>query len=259
MEIVGDGFLARHLKSIEGDHPGVVVAAAGVSAAGHTSEAEFSREATLVYDLVHRCAESGERLLFFSTASTGMYSVPGEPGVEAGPVFPATPYGRHKLALESVLTASGIDHLILRLGHVVGPDQPPHQLLPALTAQVAAGSVRVFSGARRDLIDVADVVGIISQLLDAGVSRTRVNVASGFAVPIERIVRHLERRLGTTAEWHYQRRTMDQPVSIAKLRRLVPAVTGMGFGPEYHVSVLDRFLASNSPDGLVPTTPTISP
>lgn len=244
MEIVGTGFLAGNLKAIESTHPGVVVAAAGVSAAGHTSEAEFSREARLVYDLVHRCTETGEKLVFFSTASTGMYSVPGEPGVEDGPVFPATPYGRHKLALESVLDLSAIDYLVLRLGHVVGPNQPPHQLLPTLAAQVQSGLVRMFAGARRDLIDVADVVTIISLLLDTGASRTKVNVASGFAVPIERIVEYLERRLGNKAERQYLQRTVNQPVSIAKLRDLVPAVATMGFDPDYHVRVLDRVLAT---------------
>src|SRR4051812_30098309 len=103
MQIIGRGFLAGHLRPITAAHPGVVVLAAGVSAANDTSQHDFDREATLVYQAIRRCSASGERLLFFSTAAAGMYSVPGEPGREDGPVLPATPYGRHKLALEAVL------------------------------------------------------------------------------------------------------------------------------------------------------------
>jgi nucleoside-diphosphate-sugar epimerase len=242
MEIVGNGFLARHLRSIEGSRPGVLAIAAGVSAAGHTGEEGFSREARLLYDLIRRCALTGERLLFFSTASTGMYSVPGQPGTEDGPVFPATAYGRHKLALESVLAASAVDFLVVRLGHVVGPGQPAHQLLPSLIAQVRSGSVRVLSGARRDLIDVDDVVKIISMLLDTGISRVIVNVASGFATPVEHIVDHLELRLGTRARRHAEPWPARQQISTARLLALVPAVAEMGFDTRYYIRVLDKYV-----------------
>jgi NDP-hexose 4-ketoreductase len=242
MEIVGSGFLARHLRSIADSHPGVLVAAAGVSAAGHISEEGFSREARLLYNLIHRCEFSGERLLFFSTASTGMYSIPGEPGTEDGPVFPATAYGRHKLAMESVLAASAIDFLVLRLGHVIGPGQPPHQLLPSLVRQLLSGSVRIFSGARRDLIDVADVVQIISMILHTGVSRTTVNVASGFAIPVAHIVDHLEYRLGTRAHRRTEPWSPHQQISTARLRRLVPAVTAMGFDAKYYLRIIDKYV-----------------
>ncbi|MEU4349615.1 NAD-dependent epimerase/dehydratase family protein [Streptomyces sp. NPDC023838] len=242
MDVIGTGFLAGHLSTIADAHPGVVVAAAGVSAAQHTSAASFRRETALVDDLVRRCARSGERLVFFSTASSGLYTRPGQPGTEDGPVWPTTPYGRHKHALEQRLAASGIDCLTLRLGHVVGPDQPPHQLLPALTAQVRSGRVRIFPGSRRDLIDVTDVVTIIDALLCAGTSRTTVNVASGCAVPIERIVRHIEARLGTAAHWDHGSPAVTQDISTAKLRGLVPRVDHMAFGPDYYRRVLDKYL-----------------
>ncbi|UKY51778.1 NAD-dependent epimerase/dehydratase family protein [Streptomyces inhibens] len=244
MEIVGQGFLARNLRPIASAHSGVVVAAAGVSAAGGTSEEAFAREAGLLYELIHRCKEKGHRLVFFSTASTGMYSTPGEPGREDGPVFPATPYGRHKLALEAVLAASAVDYLILRLGHVVGAAQPPHQLLPAMVRQVMSGRVRLFRGARRDLIDIDDVVTIVDRLLATGVNRTVVNVLSGAAPQIDEIIDDIEAILGRSTQRTYTATGGNQQVSTVRLRRLVGDVAGMGFDKDYYRRVLAKYVPS---------------
>ncbi|MEU2287252.1 NAD-dependent epimerase/dehydratase family protein [Streptomyces sp. NPDC013178] len=249
MDVIGNGFLARHLKAVADSHQGVVVAAAGVSAAQHTSPDAFRRETELMRGLVRRCVDSGEKLVFFSTASSGIYAQPGRPGTEDGPVTPATAYGRHKHALERELADRPVDFLILRLGHVVGPDQPAHQLLPALAAQVRSGRVRIFPGARRDLIDVADVISIIDALLGTGANRTTVNIASGCAVPIERIVEHIQHRMGATAEWTHGAPVVTQEVSTERLRGLVPAVASMGFGPGYYRGVLDKYLPWGEPAG----------
>jgi nucleoside-diphosphate-sugar epimerase len=241
MEVIGSGFLARNLAPLATSHPGVVVAAFGVSVASGIPEADFAREATRLYDLVARCERRRERLVFFSTASAAMYAVPGEEGTEDGPVFPSTAYGRHNLALEAVLAASPVDYLVLRLTHVVGPAQHARMLVPSLVRQIQSGVVRLHRGARRDLIDVADVVMVVDRLLTAGAGRTVVNVASGTAVPIERLVDHVEAELGITADREYVRDVASQPVSVARLRRLVPEAASIG-GEDYCRRVLGKYV-----------------
>ncbi|MEV6433282.1 NAD-dependent epimerase/dehydratase family protein [Streptomyces anulatus] len=247
MDIVGNGFLARHLRSLAGRHGDTLVLAAGVSWAAHTSPADFAREAALVEEKIAACLASGDRLVFFSTASTGMYGKVDGPGREDRPVVPCTPYGTHKLALEKLLEASGVDYLALRLGHLVGPGQPPHQLLPTLVRQMRTGTVHVHRGATRDLIDIDDVVTIVDRLLGAGLSREKVNVASGNAVPIERIIDHIEERTGLAARRVYRDRGGHHTISTDKLRALVPETEAMGFGPSYHRRVLDAFLTAAVP------------
>ncbi|MEU2793377.1 NAD-dependent epimerase/dehydratase family protein [Streptomyces sp. NPDC007100] len=243
MEIVGRGFLAGHLAGISDHHPDVVALAAGVSAAGDIPPEQYTRESARLYEVLRYCEKHNRRLVFFSTASAGMYSVPGaSPGREDGPVYPATPYGRHKLALEAVVKSSDVEYLILRLSHVVGRHQPAHQLLPALVRQLVAGRLRVYRGAQRDLIDVEDVVKIVHTLLVDGRTRDVVNVASGHAPHIEDIVAHMENLLGTRAEKTYVAASGAQPVSIDKLCRLVPPVYGLGFGPDYYRGVLDKYV-----------------
>src|SRR5688572_29446142 len=141
---------------------------------------------------------------------------------EDGPVFPREAYGRHKLALESVIRAAGVRHLILRLSNPVGAGQQPHQLLPALADQVRRGFVEVWSGAHRDLIDIDDVVALTDGLLASGAERETFNIASGYAVPIEEIVAYLEARLGTFVLRNYVSRGDRYRVCIDKLKATLP-------------------------------------
>lgn len=247
MEVIGSGFLAGNLATLAPAHPGVVVAAFGVSVAAGIPEADFAREATRLYELISRCERRQERLVFFSTAAAAMYAVPGKAGTEDGPVFPSTAYGRHNLALEAVLAASPIDYLVLRLTHVVGPAQHAQMLVPSLVRQVQSGVVRLYRGARRDLIDVADVVTVVDRLLATGVGRTVVNVASGTAVPIERLVDHVEAELGLRADREYVSEVASQPVSVARLHRLVPEAAMIG-RDDYYRRVLSKYIREYAGD-----------
>lgn len=244
MDIVGTGFLARSLRPLAGRHPGTVALAAGESRTSGASDADFAREAALLRDVAKQCAADGRRLLFFSTAATGMYGYAEGPGREDTPVTPYTPYGAHKLALEHQLRAAGVDHLILRLAHLVGPHGRHHQLVPTLLRQVREGVVTIQRGAARDLIRVGDALVIIDRLLAAGLRADTVNVASGFAVPVEDIVDHLAGASGLEPRKEYVDSGVRYAISTQKLRALVPQVADLGFGPGYYRLVLDDFLAA---------------
>jgi nucleoside-diphosphate-sugar epimerase len=144
--------------------------------------------------------------------------------------------------MEAVLASTSIDYLVLRLGHVVGRAQPAHQLLPAMVRQVCSGQVRLHRGARRDLIDAADLVTVLDRLLARDVSRTVVNVVSGRSVPIERIVEHIEAALGVRAAHEYVRDVVSQPVSAARLHGLVPEIALTTADFFYYRRILDRYL-----------------
>ncbi|WP_042429188.1 NAD-dependent epimerase/dehydratase family protein [Streptacidiphilus anmyonensis] len=246
MHIIGNGFLARNLRPIADRHPDTVVLAAGVSWASGTSADDFARERDLLAGTARQCAADGRRLVFFSTSSAGFYGPLDRPAREDVQVTPVTPYGAHKLAQEELLRASGADHLILRLSHLVGPAQPDHQLLPSLVRQLREeDTVRVHRGATRDLIGVADVVHAIDGLLGLGLRGVTVNVASGISSPVGEIVDHLRYRLGSSARTEYVDVGHVHPhtISVEKLHALLPACAVLGFGGGYHRRLLDAYVA----------------
>jgi NDP-hexose 4-ketoreductase len=236
MEIVGHGFLARHLEPLCGSHPRALVLAAGLPRQ-KLPESEHDRETAVVRETIERCRQQGQMLVFFSTAS--MYGEPGCRGREDDSIFPSNRYGRHKLGLETLIRGSGVDHLILRLSFVVGPHSPGFRLVPALVEQILSGHVEVHRWARRDMIYVTDFVNIVDRLLDTGISNQIVNVASGDCANIVQIIDHIERCLKVTAERTMVNAGTCHCPSVEKLRGLVPE---FGFWPGYYRYVIDRYL-----------------
>lgn len=258
MEIVGDGFIARNLAAVASRHDDVVALAAGVPSTVVTADEQFRREAELVYATVRRCREQQRRLVFFSTCSAAMYGDGGRR--EDGPVYPLIAYGRHNLALEAVLAAADVDYLVLRLTHLIGPFQRPHQMFARMVRQIRERRVEIYRDARRDVLDVAHMVRVLDDLLTSRVSREVVNVASGVPVPVEAVVRHIEGRMGVVADHTYVENgsgAIERSVSIDKLTRLVPAVADMGFGPDYYRAVVDRHLPWYLDEGDAAASPAV--
>ncbi|WP_408994594.1 NAD-dependent epimerase/dehydratase family protein [Streptomyces sp. 1268] len=255
LDVIGDGFIARHVRHhLATDALAhTTILAAGVSSTSTTGTEQFRREADLVRAAARHCRENGRLLVFLSSAAPSLYGRTGV-GREDVRLAPITPYGRHKLALEEFVAASGTAWLTLRLAAVTGPRQNPVQLLPSLVQQVRAGTVTVYRGARRDLLDVRHFLAVLEELLRTGVQGTVVNVASGVAFPVETIVDGVEDRLGRRAK----RRHVDVPpeslrLSNRRMRALVPEAAHFGFGPGYLDRILDRYVRAEDPDSATTT------
>ncbi|MCW6009774.1 NAD-dependent epimerase/dehydratase family protein [Micromonospora sp. CPCC 205371] len=243
MDIVGNGFIASHLEAIADRHPDTVAFAAGVSSTQCVAPEEYAREMALLRATVTECLRTSRRLLYFSTASAEMYGAAHCRGREDDRPAMRSPYGRHKATVESYLESTpGLDYLVVRMAHLVGPGQPSHQLVPTLASQVGFGEARLHRGAHRDLIAVTDAVEIVDSLLGTAARRDVVNVATGVPVPIEQIVAYLEHRLDVAARWRYVMVATDYPISVDKLRRLVPRMARFGFGPTYYQRAIDSYL-----------------
>jgi nucleoside-diphosphate-sugar epimerase len=242
MEVVGDGMIARAFVNSRMTMD-VVVFAAGVSRSTATEAAEFDREADLLNAAIRNARAGRRRLLYFSTASAHLYgNGDGSPRSEEDPVHPTTAYGRHKVEMEKVIRTSGVDHLILRVTEVVGPHQRRHQLLPALFSQVSEGVVTVYRGARRDLVDVADLVTIAADLLSGDLHHATVNIASGHPVTAEEIVSYLMTLSGRAVTKVYvDIPANDYNVSTKRMAQHAPSAARMGFSPTYYRSVIDRY------------------
>jgi NDP-hexose 4-ketoreductase len=243
MEIVGKGFIARNLTVVENRHPHATVLAAGVSSTSARSSEEFAREAELVRGIARRCHREGRLLVFLSSASHATYGATDVTVDEDSPLNPQSPYGKQKLMLERAIADIGPRWLTLRVSHAVGRWQPSHQLLPSFVGQIRGGSVTLHRNAHRDLVDVTDMVRAIDGLLTEGVHGEVVNVASGVPLPVESIVRGIERRMAAHPRYDVidMASTLTK-VSIDKLCKLLPSMRSVA-EPGYLDRILDRYIA----------------
>lgn len=241
MRIIGRGFISRHFEALHEQHDDVLLFGSGVSNSLSESAQEFRREADLLYSAIRYSQEHELRLVYFSSAGM-VYGTYEHEVREDGPVFPRSAYGRHKLAMEAVIRAAGVRHIILRLANPVGHGQQRHQLLPSLLEQVQRGFVEIWSGAHRDLIDIDDVVAITSALLTHTSGSDTFNLASGYSIPVEQIVNYFEQQLGMFVLRNYIDRGDSYLVRIDKLRATLPTPLFAHFGPEYYKTVLDKYM-----------------
>jgi NDP-hexose 4-ketoreductase len=213
-------FWQRHLAPLRmrGD---VLVFPGSVSSACSDNEA-YAREEVGLRHAIDQSAMQGRQLVYFSSCGA-VYGAHREDVREDQACLPVNHYGMHKLKMERLIQDARIDYLILRLSTPVGAAQPTCQLVASLWKQICAGEVRVWRGAHRDLIDVREIVRLTSRLLERGVNREVVNLASGHAVAVERLADEIEELCGGRAKRIFSERPDRHSVSVEKLFRLCGA------------------------------------
>jgi UDP-glucose 4-epimerase len=159
--------------------------------------------------------DAGARRVVFAS-SAAVYGEPVQlPLTEDSPKDPAVPYGRSKLAAESVLAEvlrpAGIDFAALRLANVYGPRQRADGeggVVAEFASRMVAGVPPVVFGTgeqTRDFIFVGDVVeAFVSAatfdgvLAAPGADGPAYNVSTGSATPVIAIARALAEACGYT-------------------------------------------------------------
>jgi GDP-4-dehydro-6-deoxy-D-mannose reductase len=164
------------------------------------------RGTALVAQAVREHAEQksrGVRLLFTSSAEVYGSQPPERfPLDEEAPALPANPYASSKAAAEMLLLGEhrsfGLDVVIARAFNHIGPGQNERFVAAGFAAQlarIAAGApAQLYVGnldARRDFLDVRDVVRAYVALAQSGVTGETYNVCSGTARPIRDLLREL--------------------------------------------------------------------
>lgn len=145
------------------------------------------------------------RLIFVSSAEVyGAQPSEAMPLVESCAPNPSNPYAASKAAAEAIVLGEvrsfGVDAVITRAFNHIGPGQDQRFMVPSFAAQLAAiagGSEPVlYVGnlqARRDFLDVRDVVSAYAALAQHGKSAEIYNVCSGSAIAVRDILGELIR------------------------------------------------------------------
>ena len=151
--------------------------------------------------------ENNSKVRFVFISSAEVYGVqPPEamPLRETTAPNPVNPYAASKAAAEAIVLGEvrsfGVDAVIARAFNHIGPGQNDRFVVPAFANQLAAiargGEPVMHVGnldARRDFLDVRDVVDAYVAIAERGESGEAYNVASGSAVSIREILGELIR------------------------------------------------------------------
>lgn len=195
------------------DRIATVVNAAG-AVWGYDAAALEESNVRLVERLREAAAAVPWRLRFVQIGTVFEYAPPpyGHRLTERAPLQPSTAYGASKLrGGEAVLaaTADGLwDGLVLRATTCIGPGQPPEGLLGRVEAALRAAHRAKRSAlirlapltARRDVVDCRDLAAAVAAAAASPAAGCAVNIGSGSAVPVRRLVDLLVTASGVPAQ-----------------------------------------------------------
>jgi GDP-4-dehydro-6-deoxy-D-mannose reductase len=200
------------------------------------------------------------RLVFVSSADAyGVQPPERFPLDETAPLNPANPYAASKAAAELVLLgehrAFGLDVVVARAFNHIGPGQNERFAVANFAlqlARIAAGAPpQMLVGnldARRDFLDVRDVVRAYVDLATDGVAGETYNVCSGSARPMRDVLRELIILAHVPVEVRddpERMRPSDVPLFVGNNAKLCAAT---GWQPEiaFRASIKDIYQAAQS-------------
>jgi len=230
--IIGSGLLARAFSSAYLHREDVCIYAAGISNSSCTEGHEFARERQRLGDAL-RQANRVDTFVYFGTCSI------------ADPDAQNTPYVQHKLAMEQMVHTHP-QSLILRLPQVAGKTPNPHTLLNFLYARISRSeSFNLWSKAKRNIIDVADVAAIAQQLIaNNSVRNTALNIANVTNYPMTDIVCTMERVVGKRAIYEVVDRGSEYSIDVGATLSAIERA-GVKFGSGYLEKVIGRYYGSS--------------
>lgn len=173
-----------------------IVFAQGVSDSSTVELPAYEREAALLDATLREARTTGARLVYFSSAGA-VHGSTAKLRDETTALRPTTDYGRHKVAMEERIRASGARYLIVRFANLVGPRQNQAQLVPSLVRQALDGHVTIQRHASRDLLDVDDAARLVAELLRRDGDHEVIQVVSGRSTPVADIVTHIASIVGS--------------------------------------------------------------
>lgn len=185
--LIGSGLLAQAFAPPYYQNDLVCIFAAGVSNSACSDAYEFARERQRLSETLEH-VKSLATFVYFGTCSIN------------DPEAKDTPYVQHKLAMEGLVSKHS-GHLILRLPQVAGRTPNPHTLLNFLYAYISRSeSFSLWCNAKRNIIDVVDVVAIAKCLIeDKTVRNTTINIANAINHSMTNIVSVMEKAIGKRA------------------------------------------------------------
>ncbi len=226
--IIGNGLLAKAFAPGFADNQQVTVFASGVSNSKEIGAEQFARERTLL----ETALDARNFLVYFSTCSV------------LDPDLIQTPYVRHKIEMERLVRDKAHQMAIFRLPQVVGHSANPYTLTNYLYQKINDGfPFRILLNAKRNLIDVDNVVSIANHLLkNHQADDTITNIACPFSLAVLDLVRIFETVLEKNANYDTVagggEYTIDTTLAVTAAAKI-----GIVFQDQYINTIIRKYYA----------------
>jgi len=226
--IVGSGLLAKAFNSYFNKSEDYCVFASGVSNSTCSDQVEFDREQNYLEETL-RQYHSADLFLYFSTCSAH------------GLLINSSPYIRHKLHMEQ-LVRKHPRYLVIRLPQIAGKTTNPNTLLSFIYSRISNGKrIQVWAKARRNIIDVDDVVKIVHRLaIQNGLREEVINVANFIDIATPDLVNLMAKIIEKEAIIDLVDVSEEYAIDIERIRSVV-SHCGISFDSGYVERVLQKY------------------
>lgn len=196
--IVGTGMVAKAFDKIS--HSDLLIFASGVSNSQSTNVSEYLREQELLTSVLSK--NPNLTLVYFST-----YSV-------YDPSLNESFYIKHKLETEKNILHSANRAIIVRTSNLVGKTNNPYTLTNFIANHIKNKEVfNVWKGAKRNLLDVDDLVKMTASLNQSGFTGI-VNLVNPQSISMPDLVKLFENIMGRSALINEVDKISDFPFDI---------------------------------------------
>lgn len=231
--VIGSGLLAQAFYRNLADNENVCIYAAGVSNSSCKDTHEFMRERQRLSKALGQGMDA-QTFVYFGTCSVD------------DPEAKNTAYVQHKLEMEQLVSAHP-NYLILRLPQVAGKTPNPHTLLNYLYARIARSEAfSLWSGARRNIIDVDDATAIANLLIkEKGRRNVILNIANSGSYSMMKIVSVMEKVVGKSGIYNVEERGSEYYIDIDPILPVINKLD-INFGDEYLEKVISKYYGKHN-------------
>ena len=203
--IIGNGLIASALSEKEIFQCDILFFASGVSNSLETRIEEFDREVLLLKKVLHD--NKDKKIVYFSSCS--IYDT-------------ETPYSLHKLAMESIIKNDAERYLICRLPQVVGKKSNTSTLVNHfVNSLLLEQEIKVWKNAYRNIIDIEDVIYILTLILKNKKENVVINIASPYSINVIDLIKILETYFNKTMSYTLIDKGTSYNINIEELKETV--------------------------------------
>jgi nucleoside-diphosphate-sugar epimerase len=224
--LIGNGLVATALQAIKKNHQEFVFYASGVSDSEESKRKEFLREKHLLLQTIKQ--NQFRRIVYFSTCS--IYSNKSN----------SSPYINHKIEMEGmVLNSNG--GLVLRVPQLVGNSGNKNNLFRYLYDSIKNEKpINVLVNAERNIIDIDDMVFIISKILNPDLKSKIINIAKPKNDKVSDIVLKISGFLGKPAIINYIPGGDSYYIDISNINNIIKDID---FNNNYLEKILQKYFS----------------